>query len=425
MNFQEAEAYVTGSTAPGTMLGLERVKDLLARLGNPQKKIAVIHVAGTNGKGSTCVMLAAVLKEAGYHTGLFTSPYLHSVLEYLQINGELATEEEYVETFQTVMQCVKEMQEPPTEFELSVAMAFLYYTKKQCDVLVMECGLGGRLDATNVLETPLAVVITNIGIDHIGFLGNSLQGIAAEKAGIIQKNSDVVLYAQSQEVEETILEKANKEQARVFKTEWKDLISQEHSLEGQIFSYGEFKKMKLSLLGGFQIHNAAVVLECVKLLRKKGYVILEEAIRKAFLFVTWPARFEVLSKQPLIVADGGHNDQCLAFVTEGIETYFPNKKIIFLTGVMADKDYPAMYDKLAPYAAGFVAIEPENERALKREKLAAFLGRYSLPVLEGMDMKDALEKAVSQAGTEGVVFAVGSLYMMDAFRKAVKELSIL
>ena len=422
MNFQEASDYVTSSTAPGTKLGLERVKDLLSRMGNPEKEIAVIHVAGTNGKGSTCVMLAAVLKEAGYRTGLFTSPYLHSVLEYLQIDGNLVTEEEYVEIFEYVKTFAEKMQEPPTEFELSVAMAFAYYTRKHCDVLVMECGLGGRLDGTNVIERPLAAIITNIGIDHVGFLGDTLGQIAFEKAGIIKKNSDVVLYRQEKEAADVIMIKAEQEQANVYHADFDDLVKCSDSLEGQIFSYKDWINIELNLLGGFQIYNAALVLECVSLLSSKGYQITEEHVRSAFKNVSWPARFEILSKEPLIVADGGHNDQCISFVTDGIKTYFPGQKITFLTGVMADKDYPAIYDKLAPFAACFVAVKPENERALPTKELSSFLRKYGIPVMDSLDMEDALKIALEWTEPQGVIFAVGSLYMMDAFRKAVKKL---
>lgn len=420
MNYLEAIDYVMGATAQGTMLGLERVKELLNRMGNPEKQIKVIHVAGTNGKGSTCVMLAAILNRAGYKTGLFTSPYLHSLLEYLQIDGTFASEEDYAAVASYVKGIADEMPEAPTEFELSVGMAFYYYTKQKCDILVLETGLGGRLDATNVVEDPLAVILTNIGIDHIGFLGNTLGQIALEKAGIIKEASEVVLYTQEPEAEKVIEEKAQEQNARLHRVDFQSICLHFDNLEGQTFSYKDWKNLQLSLLGEFQLRNATVVLECIQVLREKGYQILEPAVRSALAQVTWPGRFELLLKHPYFIVDGGHNDQCIHSVVQGIKRYFPKKKVVFLTGVMEDKDYPAMYDQLYPFAKAFVAVEPKNPRALPLDKLSAFLLRYDVPVKASQTIKDGVADALSMANENDVVFALGSLYMMSELRESVK-----
>lgn len=417
MGIEEAIAFLRKTSWMGSRLGLDRVAELLRRLGDPQNKLKFVHIAGTNGKGSTAAMTAAILQAAGYRTGLYTSPSLSRFNERIRVDGREITDAELIALTEQVQPYVEAMQEPPTEFELITAAAFLYFYQQQCDVVVLEVGMGGRLDATNAIAAPEAAVITGIGLDHTRELGDTLEKIAMEKAGIIKAGCSTVLCTQTDEVEAVIKQVCAQRSADLTVTDIGALVPIHADTAGQSFDYRERKSLKLALLGNYQLNNAAVALDTVDVLRKKGWGISEEAIYAGLRNATWAGRFELLRQNPPVVVDGAHNPNGVAALVECIKTYFPGKKLVIVTGVMADKDYAEMAGMLAPYAQAFVTVTPDNPRALpsaeyKQQIQSAFSGQ----VLDKTTVEAGLRAAEELAGASEIILCCGSLYMAGAVR---------
>ena len=415
MDYKEALAYIDGVHWYGSRPGLERVEELLGKLGRPQDRLKFIHIAGTNGKGSCAAMTASVLKAAGYRTGLFTLPYLFRFNERMQLNGRPIDDEVLAALVTEVRPLADAMEDHPTEFELMTAVALLWYAREACDLVVLEVGLGGRLDATNVIGAPEAAVIMNIGLDHTAILGDTVEQIAAEKAGIIKPGCDVVLYQQQESVEAVVEARCAALGARLHKTDFSRIQPEFDSLEGQVFTYKGIP-CALPLLGAHQRKNAAVVLELAEVLRARGWVIEPDALEHGLYAVSWPARFELVQSEPPFVVDGGHNPQCAQTVAENLLTYFPGQRHVLLLGVLADKDYAGLTEILNTQADAWVCVTPDSERALPAEELAAFLARYGKSVTACAAIPDGVEEARRQAGEDGMVCAVGSLYMAGAVR---------
>ncbi len=415
MNYKEALAYIDGVSWLGSRPGLERITELLGKLGDPQKGLRCVHIAGTNGKGSCAAMAASVLRAAGCRTGLFTSPYLFRFNERMQINGEPIGDETLAALVTEVQPVADAMADHPTEFELMTAVALLWYARERCDIAVLEVGLGGRLDATNVIEAPEAAVITNIGLDHTAILGDTVEKIAAEKAGIIKPGCEAVLYQQSAGVEAVVREKCEAVGARLHTADFSQIEPLFDSMEGQAFRYrGE--SWAIPLPGAHQLRNAAVVLELVGVLRRRGWRLPREAVEHGLYAVRWPARFELLRDEPPFVVDGGHTPQCAQTVADSLLRYFPDRRRVLLVGVLADKDYPALFEILDPAADAYVCVTPDSGRALPAAKLAEFLSRFGKPVTVCEDIPAGVEAAAALAGEDGVACAVGSLYMAGAVR---------
>ena len=415
MDYKEALQYIDGVSWLGSRPGLERVTALLEKLGNPQDKLKFVHIAGTNGKGSCAAMTASVLKAAGYRTGLFTSPYLFRFNERMQINGEPIEDETLAELVTEIRPLADAMEDHPTEFELMTAVALLWYLREHCDIVVLEVGLGGRLDATNVIPAPECAVIMNIGLDHTAILGDTVEKIAAEKAGIIKVGCAVALYQQTPGVEAVVREKCAALGAALHTADFGQILPEFDSLEGQVFTY-RGQPYAIPLLGAHQLKNAAVVLEVVEILRARGWILEQDAVEHGLYAVSWPARFELVRQEPPFVVDGGHNPQCAETVAENLQRYFPGQKHVLLTGVLADKDYASLFDILDPAADEYVCVTPDSARALPAEELAKFLGRYGKPVTVCADIPTGVEAAAAAAGEDGVACAVGSLYMAGAVR---------
>lgn len=416
MDIKEALEYIDGMLWFGSKPGLSRVSFLLEKLGEPHKKLKFIHIAGTNGKGSCAAMTASVLKAAGYRTGLFTSPYLARFNERMQINGQEIEDGELAELVAELKPIAEAMEEHPTEFELITAAAMLWFARRRCDIVVLEVGLGGRLDATNVIDKPEAAVIMNISLDHTKVLGDSVELIAAEKAGIIKPGCDCVLYQQSESVERVIAAQCERLGARLHKADFGQISKEFDSLEGQVFSY-KGDAYAIPLLGANQLKNAAVVVELANVLRGRGWKIDQEDLEHGLYAVSWPARFELVRDEPPFVVDGGHNPQCASVVVENLENYFPDKKRVLLMGVLADKDYPQLCRILSAAADEFVCVTPDNgERALPAEDLARELRQYNKPVTVCNSIEDGVSAALDAAGAEGMACAVGSLYISGAVR---------
>lgn len=419
MTVQEALSYIHSVCWKGSVPGLGRTKELLSCIGNPEKKLRFVHVAGTNGKGSTAAMLASILQQAGYRTGLYTSPYIFRFHERMQINGQQISDKDLSEITAFIQPYAEAMADHPTEFELVSCVAFEYFMRKQCDIVVLEVGMGGELDSTNVIETPEAAVITNIGLDHTEFLGDTLEKIAATKAGIIKPGGTAVIYRAVPSVEAVVEERCRKVGAQLVKADFDSIRSVSHSLEGQVFDCAGYSGLRLPLLGEHQLCNAAVVLSTVGVLQQNGYHISEQQIRDGLAQVSWPGRFEVLRRQPLFLVDGGHNPQCIDALVKNIRDYLSGRPLTVLTGVLADKDFHCMYSNVVPFAKEFLTVTPDSPRAMSSADLKAYLEPFGKPVTACGSIEDGVREAIARAGQDGVVLAYGSLYMVGAIREAV------
>ena len=422
MNAQEAIAYIHSVFWKGSIPGLSRTQTLLAKMGNPEKKLKFVHIAGTNGKGSTAAMTASILQKAGYRTGLYTSPYIYRFNERMQVNGQQIEDEELAQITEYVKPLADSMAESPTEFELVSCIAFEYFLRQKCDIVVLEVGMGGALDSTNVIPVPEVAVITNIGLDHTDVLGDTVEKIAETKAGIFKENGHAVVYRGTPSVEavyETICAQRN---VTLHKADFDSLQRKHHDLFGQVFDCGSRKDLVLPLLGDHQLHNASVVLSVIDALILQGWNITEENIRQGLETVSWPGRFDIVSRDPLFIIDGGHNPQCIEALVKNIQDYLQGKKVIALTGVLADKDYGEMYRPVMPLVEEFVCVTPPNPRKLEAAELAEHLRRAGAKAIPCDSIEAGVKTAMEQAGEDGVVLCFGSLYSIGSIRDCLYDI---
>ena len=419
MNAQQAIEYIHSFFWKGSIPGLERTQELLRRMGNPEKKLKFVHIAGTNGKGSTASMTASILQKAGYRVGLYTSPYIYRFNERIQVNGEQIADEDVAVVTEYVKQYAEAMDEKPTEFELVTAIGFEYFARQNCDIVVLEVGMGGALDSTNVIDVPEVAVITNIGLDHTDYLGDTVEKIAETKAGIFKNNGHAVVYRGTPGVEAVYERICAERNISLKKADFDSLVLKSHSLEGQVFDCGNRKDLVLPLLGDHQLHNASVVLSIADTLIEIGWKITEQNIRDGIRDVFWPGRFDIVGKDPLFIIDGGHNPQCIDALVTNIRDYLKDRKIIALTGVLADKDYGEMYRPMMPYIQEFVCITPPNPRKLEAEELAQHLRRVGATATPCETIAAGVKLAIEKAGTDGVVLCFGSLYTIGDIRNAL------
>ena len=422
MNVNEAIEYIHSVFWKGSIPGLGRTQELLRKMGNPEKKLKFVHIAGTNGKGSTASMTASILQQAGYKVGLYTSPYIYRFHERMQVNGVEITDEELIACTEYVKPFAQSMAESPTEFELVCCIAFEYFLRQNCDIVVLEVGMGGALDATNVIECPEVAVITNIGLDHTDFLGNTVEEIAATKAGIFKEGGNAVIYRGSQSVEKVFEDICAERNVRLKKADFAGLQLHSHGLEGQVFDCGERKNLQLPLLGVHQLKNAAVVLSIIDTLKEKGWNLSEENIRDGLKYARWPGRFDIVGHDPLFIIDGGHNPQCIEALVVNIQDYLKDRKVIALTGVLADKDYADMYKPVMPLVQEFVCITPPNPRKLEAAELAKHLQSVGAKATACGSIEEGVRTARSLAGTDGVVLCFGSLYTIGSIKEALDAL---
>ena len=419
MNAQEAIAYIHSFFWKGSIPGLSRTQELLRRMGNPEKKLKFVHIAGTNGKGSTASMTASILQKAGYRVGLYTSPYIYRFNERIQVNGVQIPDEDVAAVTEYVKQYAEAMEEKPTEFELVTAIGFEYFARQNCDIVVLEVGMGGALDSTNVIDTPEVAVITNIGLDHTDYLGDTVEKIAETKAGIFKNNGHAVIYRGTAGVEEVFERVCAQRNVALKKADFDSLVLRSHSLEGQVFDCGNRKELFLPLLGDHQLHNASVVLSIADTLIEIGWKITEQNIRDGIRDVFWPGRFDIVGKDPLFIIDGGHNPQCIDALVKNIRDYLKDQKIIALTGVLADKDYGEMYRPMMPYIQEFVCITPPNPRKLEATELAEHLRRVGATATPCETIAQGVQLAMEKAGKDGVVLCFGSLYTIGDIKNAL------
>ncbi len=421
MNYQEALEYIHGTHKFGMKLGLHNISLLLGLMGNPHEKLKYVHIAGTNGKGSTAAFISSVLIEAGYRVGIYTSPYIQRFTERIRINSIEISQEDLARITGFVKGKIVEMLEMgethPTEFEIVTAIAFQYYYENDCDIVVLEVGLGGRYDSTNVIDVPLVSVITTISYDHTDILGKTLPEIAYEKAGIIKKDGDVVAYPHHEEVERVFHDACESQNAELRKTNFGSLHITEYSIHGQTFNYQEHTGLHISLLGEYQTRNAAVALDVLKLLAQKEYRISEDAVRKGMDSAKWPGRLEVLSSSPVFLIDGAHNLEGAKVLVEMLAHYFPGKSISFIIGVLKDKDYKSIIETVSPVARNFITVTPDSPRALPAEELAIFIKPYCKDVEVSDKIELAVRTALQNAQNDDVICAFGSLHYIGHVRE--------
>ena len=422
MTATEAIEYIHSVCWKGSIPGLGRTQELLAKMGNPEKKLKFVHIAGTNGKGSTAAMTASILRKAGYRVGLYTSPYIYRFHERMQVNGVEISDEDLAAVTEYVKPLAQSMAESPTEFELVCCIAFEYFLRQNCDIVVLEVGMGGEFDATNVIECPEVAVITNIGLDHTEVLGDTLEKIAATKAGIFKSGGRAVVYRGSASVEQVYEDICAQRDIRLTKADFDGIRLLSHGLEGQTFHCGDRKDLFLPLLGDHQLHNAAVVLSVADALIAGGWKITEENIREGLRDTRWPGRFDIMRHDPLFIIDGGHNPQCIEALVKNIQDYLADKTLIVLTGVLADKDYADMYKPVMAYAREFVCITPPNPRRLPAAELADHLRQAGATATPCATTEEGVRLAIEKAGQDGVVLSFGSLYSIGDIRTALEQL---
>lgn len=399
-SISETIAYIDSFTWSERRQGLDRMRALMAQLGDPQKKLKFIHVTGTNGKGSTCAMLAEIMTRAGYRTGLYTSPHIEEFRERIRLNGQMITEEELMRHTAIVSEAVARAEERPSQFELTTAIGLNYFLEQNCDIVVLEVGMGGRYDCTNVIDAPEAAVICNIGLEHTRFLGNTLAAITEQKCGIIKPGTAVACYENSDEIMEIVRRTCEEQQVPLYPAE------------------AETAAYPMGLQGRFQIRNARTALAAVRALRNKGWKIPEKAVKEGLANVRWPARFEVMERDPLFILDGGHNAQCAEAIAETLTELLPGRKVTFLTGMLRDKDIEQITEILRPHAAEFVCITPGSDRAFPAEELAKYFRDRGIDAQAAKNTEDGIRLAKTLGRP---VVAWGSLYAAGEVRSLMKD----
>ena len=416
MTYEEALSYIHSICWKGSKLGLDRTRELLGKLDDPQKELKFIHIAGTNGKGSTAAMLSSILEEAGYRVGLYTSPFINRFNERMQVNHQPIPDEELAALTEYVRPHADAMADSPTEFELITALAMVWFARQKCDIVVLEVGMGGELDSTNIIDVPEAAVIAAMGMDHVKELGPTMADIARAKAGIIKEGGRVVSYGGNPEADEVIAAVCRARKASLRQPDFSAIVPGDFSLEGQTFSYKGWRGLRIPLVGAYQMNNAAVVLETVEVLRQRGWSVSDEAVRQGLADTRWPARFEVLRRDPVFIVDGGHNPHGIRATAESLSRLFPGRKITFVTGVMADKDVEHILGLIVPLADQFFTVRPDNPRAMDAGELARRIEAMGAKATACASVRDGVDRAIQAEGPHGVACALGSLYMSGEVR---------
>lgn len=428
MDYNEALQFIHESHKFGMKLGLDNIKKLLELLGNPQDNLNVIHVAGTNGKGSTCSFISSILKESGYKVGLYTSPFLETFTERIRINGENIPKEEVSKIIllikEKIEQMVNEGYSYPTEFEIVTAMAFYYFKQEKVDFVVLEVGLGGRYDATNVVDKPIASVITSISLDHTRVLGDTLDKIAFEKGGIIKENSPTIVYPQQQQASEVIKNICIQKKSTYIECDFNNIEIKSSSINCQVYNCSingkKLSDLEIKLIGDHQIKNSIVALNVIDYLNDiKITNISEEHIKKGLLETNWPGRIEKISENPMVIIDGAHNEEGAKSLSDSIDKYFKDKNKILVIGMLEDKDIDSVLSLLIPKFNKVIATTPNNPRAIDANKLKEKIDNYNVDVTCKPNIKDAIDYALEISNEEDIIISAGSLYMIGNIRTII------
>jgi len=426
MDYTAAIEFIESTIKFGSKLGLENMNNLLEKLDNPQEKLRIIHVAGTNGKGSTCSFINSILTEAGYRVGLYTSPSIEGFTGRIRINNYNISEDRFADLTSRVRDVINVMvlegMDHPTEFEIITAMAFLYFQVEKVDFVVLEVGLGGRLDATNVVKNPLISVITPIGLDHTEYLGDTLGKIAFEKAGIIKENNLVVSAKQDEEATEVIKSVALKNRSSdVMFLDLSTLQIQESEIHNQRFSVEildeKYRDINIRLIGLHQIENACLALAVIQLLRQKRHINIDrDSIYLGLAKTQWPGRFEIVSSDPMTIIDGAHNVHAALRLKETIEKVIPNKSIVLVIGMLGDKDVDGVLNNIVPLSKKVVITQPNNSRALLASDLEKRVKRLNENTYRSKSIEDAVSMAYELCQNEEIILFAGSLYLIEKVR---------
>ncbi len=430
MNYQETVEYFEEIKKYGSLLGLTSVRELMRRLDNPQDKIPMIHLAGTNGKGSTSTFLSSIIMEAGVKVGQYISPVVFDDLEKIQINHKNVSKQAFASQATVMKGICLEMVEDgfshPTVFEIETAIAFAYFLKQKCDVVILETGLGGAEDATNVVTVSKICVFTSISMDHMQFLGDTITKIATEKAGIITSESAVVIGVNLEASIQVLKEFAISNHACIYEVNKNQMIASVQKMEKQIFSYGEMKNLEIHMSGIYQIENASLVIETIHAINETGFIkqkyISEEMIRSGLLKSEWMGRFSVIERNPLFIIDGAHNEDAAKMLKDSMKLYFSDKKIILIMGTLKDKEYEKMIDHLAGIPEQVITVTPKvADRALSSYELALAFRKVQQMVTAADSVEEAVEMAYMLADKNSVIVACGSLYYLGEITEIVKH----
>lgn len=414
MKYQEALDFIEKITGLGIVPGLDSIKELCRELGNPQDTLKFVHIAGTNGKGSTLAFISTILQAAGYRVGRYVSPTIFEYRERIQVDGKMISKVALGELMEQVKAACERMVarglSQPTPFEVETALAFLYFQKKKCDIVVLETGMGGLYDATNLITTTQVAVITSVGMDHMQFLGDTVEKIAGQKAGIIKNECYVICMKQDEAVMQVVDQAANEKQAMLVVADAEEAAKVRYGVEKQQFDYAGMKNLTIALAGKHQIANAVVAIEAVRALGQKGFAVSEQAIREGLLATRWPGRFTVVSKKPLFIVDGAHNEDAAQKLANSIEFYFTNRRIIYIMGILKDKEYDKVISLTHKYADQIITVTPPNNpRAMHAYDLAKEIAKVHTAVTAVDSLEEAVEMSSLLAGKDDVIIAFGSL----------------
>lgn len=428
MNYREAMSYMEDLQQYGSVMGLTTMRELCARLKNPQDQLKFVHIAGTNGKGSVLAYISTVLSAAGYRTGRYISPTVKEYRERFQIDGRMITQSglcKYLEQVKEAAEAMAAEELPhPTAFEVETAVAFLYFLDKQCDIVVLETGMGGALDATNVITTTLAAVLTSVSMDHMGVLGDSIEQIAAAKAGIIKDKCYVISAKQTPEAMKVIRQTALARKAKFYTADVSRVKNVRYGMSGQHFSYDKYKNIGITMAGQFQIENAVVAVEAIAALGRAGYPVAEDKLRLGMEQTHWPGRFDIIGKKPLFIADGAHNEDASKRLAESIRFYFTNRRIIYIMGMLKDKEYDKVIRNTYEMAEHIITVTPPiTNRAMHAYDLAQAVREYHDSVTVADSVQEAVEIAYLLAGQDKdcVIIAFGSLSYLGELMNVVEH----
>ncbi|MDO4274687.1 MAG: folylpolyglutamate synthase/dihydrofolate synthase family protein [Eubacteriales bacterium] len=425
MDYQESRAYIKEAEKYGSVLGLQNMRELMARLGNPQNSLKYVHVAGTNGKGSVIAYLYSALSAGGYRIGRYISPAIFSYRERMETAGEPVSREKFAEYVTKTADVIEEMTEEglphPTPFEIETAVAFLFFKEENCDLVLLEVGMGGDLDATNIIPSPVLAVIVSVSMDHMSFLGNTLEEIAQKKAGIIKPGCRMVTAVQKPEAETVIRRVCRTCQVEYVQADYRNVTVVEESISGQTFVC-DGETYSISLAGVYQQENGVLALKALDLLHKCGFPTTTEQRKLGLSRACWEGRFSVIARDPLFVVDGAHNPAAADMLVSSVQRYFKGKKIYYIMGMFRDKDYVSVIEKTYPYAEKILTIAaPGNPRALPASDLAHAVSQYHSDVQAMDSLSEAVEKAYSLAEAEDVILAFGSLAFIGELEGIVQK----
>lgn len=425
MTYGQAMDYIEELGKLGSVMGLASMENLCEKLGDPQQDLSFIHIAGTNGKGSVLAFLSEILKAAGYRTGRYLSPVIFEYRERMQVNGRNISQKDLCRLMtdmkEICQELVKEGRPQPTAFEVETAMAFRYFKEKNCQIVVLETGMGGLLDATNIIPSPLVTVFTAIGFDHMKVLGGTLKEIAQNKAGIMKPGTLAAALKGEREVMEVLEGKAKELQVPLYTADPAQARGIRRSPKKQVFSYRNYKNITIRLGGVYQIDNAVLALTAAELLKQAGFPIPEKALYQGFANTFWPGRFQVLGKDPCFIADGAHNWQGAVRLRETLQFYFTNRRIIYIIGVLRDKDQDKILQELCPLASQVLTIPTKGERGLSSYELAVKAKEYHDNVSALDSVQEAVELAYLLADKDTVITAFGSLSYLGELIKVVEK----